>query len=90
MGVIIRDPNNFNEGVTDNLAMAKAKERIIKKLYTVSDNIDIWIQEHFKVNAKQKTLEWRQDNISHKLGDKRISEALGIWKINKKPKKKNK
>ena len=63
--------------------MAQAKERIIKRLYTVSDNIDIWIQEHFNVNAKQKALEWRQDNISHKLGDRRINEALGIWKIKK-------
>ena len=82
---IIRNPNIFNEGVFRILA--KAKEKIIKKLYTITDNIDIWVQEKFSINAKQKSLEWRQDNIPHKLGDKRVSEALGIKRPQKKGKK---
>ena len=52
-------------------------------IHNLSQVQQVWKQEHFKVNTKQKALEWRQDNISHKLGDRRISEALGIWKIKK-------
>ena len=85
LGVSLRNPNIFNEGVFRILV--KAKEKIIKKLYTITDNIDIWVQEKFSINAKQKSLEWRQDNIPHKLGDKRISEALGIKRPQKKGKK---
>ena len=54
-----------------------------KQLYTITDNIDIWIKKHFKVDTKQKALEWRQDNIPHKQGDKKIAEALGIKKPDK-------
>ena len=55
----------------------------MKLIYTLTDNIDIWINKHFKLNTKQKALEWRQDNIPHRQGDKKIAEALGIKKTPK-------
>ena len=52
----------------------------MKWLYDITDNIDIYIQRKLKKRPKQASYEWYQDNIPHKLGDRRIGAALGVNK----------
>ena len=57
----------------------------LKWVWKTSDRIDIWAQETFKLNPKQRALELAMDLNPNKRINKAIDEALGL--TTKKPKK---
>ena len=50
----------------------------LKWVWKTSDRIDIWAQETFKLNPKQRALELAMDLNPNKRINKAIDEALGL------------
>jgi hypothetical protein len=54
------------------------KRQLFRLAIEIADNVNIWIQDVFGLNAKRKLLEKKQDFVSmRELGDT-IGKSLGI------------
>jgi len=54
------------------------KRHLFRLAIDIADNINIWIQDVFGLNAKRKILEKKQDFVSMKELDGTIGKSLGI------------
>jgi hypothetical protein len=54
------------------------KNKLLTKLWVMSDRVDIWCKEKFNINPKQRALELKQDLNPNKRINHAIDTALGI------------
>jgi len=54
------------------------KRHLFRLAIDIADNINIWIQDVFGLNAKRKILEKKQNFVSMKELDGTIGKSLGI------------
>jgi hypothetical protein len=54
------------------------KRHLFRLAVDIADNINIWIQDVFGLNAKRKLLEKKQDFVSMKELNSTIGKSLGI------------
>jgi hypothetical protein len=54
------------------------KRNLFRFAVNIADNINIWIQDVFGLNAKRKLLEKKQDFVSMKELNNTIGKSLGI------------
>ena len=54
------------------------KRNLFRFAVNIADNINIWIQDIFGLNAKRKLLEKKQDFVSMKELNNTIGKSLGI------------
>jgi hypothetical protein len=54
------------------------KRQLFRLAIEIADNVNIWIQDVFGLNAKRKLLEKKQDFVSMRELDSTIGRSLGI------------